>query len=211
MTTKGVNAFTTHSFVCIIFCAIGLSSGFAGLLNHLSCVGLDFCSRFKFCIIIFLVTMVSFCWTASATQSLSCCTQPWSDSGTLLSLLLAHSHCKHLSDSVLSSGDRWGMSTGVVKATLKLSEHRVDGTTLNTTAAARRRRNGWRRPTAAVLASVWLLGGRTQPRCSEGSSSASPSGRFSSAASRCPGFRTRFCSRRHLDTTRAGRFYLVYS
>lgn len=47
-------------------------------------------------------------------------------------------------------------------------------------------------------ASAWLLAGRTRLRCSEESSSASPSGRSSSAASRCPGSRTRSCSRRHL-------------
>lgn len=49
-------------------------------------------------------------------------------------------------------------------------------------------------------ASAWLLAGRTRLRCSEESSSASLSGRSSSAASRCPGFQTRSCSRRHLGT-----------
>lgn len=59
-------------------------------------------------------------------------------------------------------------------------------------------------------ASAWLLAGRTRLRCSEESSSASPSGRSSSAASRCPGSQTRSCSRRHLGTrTRISELVLV--
>lgn len=69
----------------------------------------------------------------------------------------------------------------------------------------RRRWPGWLRP-----ASAWLLAGRTRLRCSEESSSASPSGRSSSAASRCPGSQTRSCSRRHLGTrTRISELALV--
>lgn len=193
----------THLFVWFLFCAIGLFSGFAGFLNYLSCVGLDFCSRGKFCIffgynrLLLLTSEVQHnCQVATRT------------------LELTQAHCSHSSLHIHTVNNSQIVSSPLVTAEawalccqghMKLSEHRVDGTTLNTTAAARRRRNGWRRPTATVLASAWPLGGRTQPRCSEGSSSASPSGRSSSAASRCQGSQTRSCSRRHLDTTRQTR------
>lgn len=144
-----------------------------GLINYFSCVGFDFSFQTIFCI--FLVTIVSFCFPQHNRQVVA----------RILELTrahrsrspIAHSHCKHLSesDSILSHGDCWGMSTVLSRPRETLGTSRVDGTTLNTTAAARRRRSGWRRPAAAVVVvSVWPLGGRTRPGCSEGSSSASP-------------------------------------
>lgn len=53
---------------------------------------------------------------------------------------------------------------------------------------------------AACRVNVWLLGGKTQLRCSEGSSSASLWGRSSWAASRCPESQTHSCFHRHLHT-----------
>lgn len=206
---KGVNnAITTHSFVWILFCATGLSSGISGLINYLSCVGLDFCSRFKFCIFL-LATIIFLCWLQVQHNRQVV--------ARILKLTQAHrSHsflhihtvniCRILS-SPLVTAEAWALRC---QGNVKLSEDRVDGTTINTTAGARGRRNGWRRPTAAVLVSVWPLGGRTQPRCSEGSSSASPLGRSSSAASRCPGSQTRSCSRTHLDTRQKSFLFVFF-
>lgn len=111
----------------------------------------------------------------------------------------------------------------VVKATWAsrasgwLQHHIIsDGTTLYCMYAVRRhwdrwKRQGWQRHRWVCLVNVWLLGGKTQLRWSEGSSSASLWGRSSWAAIRCPESQTHSCSRRHLDTQTINKSTLCWS
>lgn len=108
-------------------------------------------------------------------------------------------------------------ATWASRASGRLQHHVIcDGTTLYCMYAVRRhwdrwKRQDWQRHRWECLVSVWLLGGKTQLRCSEGSSSASLWGRSSWAAIRCPESQTRSCSRRHLDTQTINKSTLCWS
>lgn len=55
---------------------------------------------------------------------------------------------------------------------------------------------------------AWLPEGKTQPGCSEGSSSTSLWGRSSSAAIQCPEFQTHSCFHRHLEAERTHTLHI---